>query len=344
MKNSTPRNPDLQALTKIVGGAPALLRTIEQVPVVARSEASVLISGETGTGKELVACAIHSLSLRSAGPFVTVNCGSFADTLLEDEFFGHERGAFTSGNWGRTGVIAGADSGTLFLDEVDTLPPKAQVALLRVLQDKKYRAVGSSEEHVADVRFLAATNAPLDQLVRAGKFRADLLYRLCVFSIHLPPLRERKEDIPLLAAHFLIKHAPLERGPLRLTTEAQAMLLSQDWPGNVRELENTILRGICLSQGQCIEPSHLTLTLSLDASAQPAATTSNGPRSFKSLKQEVIDSFERHYLIRLLRENAGNVTRAALAAGKERRDFGKLLNKHRLDPKNFRSHLISSLL
>lgn len=343
MQGSNLRNPDLQALTKIVGGAPALLRAIEQVPVVARSEAVVLVSGETGTGKELVASAIHSMSHRSSGPFVTVNCGSFADTLLEDEFFGHERGAFTTANWSRTGVIAEADSGTLFLDEVDTLPSKAQVALLRVLQDKKYRAVGSSEEHVANVRFLAATNAPLDQLVRAGKFRADLFYRLCVFSIHLPPLRERKEDILLLAAHFLIKHSPLERGPLRLTAEAQATLLSQDWPGNVRELENTIIRGIHLSPGECIEPNHLVLAPSLDARAQPAATGGNGSRSFKALKQEAIDSFERQYLVRLLRENAGNVTRAALAAGKERRDFGKLLNKHRLDPKNFRSRLISSL-
>jgi len=343
MQSSPPRNVDLQALTRIVGGAPALLRAIEQVPVVSRSEAAVLISGETGTGKELVAGAIHSMSPRSAGPFITVNCGSFADTLLEDEFFGHERGAFTSANWVRTGVIAEADFGTLFLDEVDTLPPKAQVALLRVLQDKKYRAVGSSEEHVANVRFLAATNAPLDQLVRSGKFRADLFYRLCVFSIHLPPLRERKEDIPLLAAHFLEKHSPLERGPVRLTAEAQAMLLSQDWPGNVRELENTIIRGIYLSHGDSLDPSNLALTPSLDQTASPVPSTGNGQRSFKSLKQEAIDSFERQYLVRLLRENAGNVTRAAIAAGKERRDFGKLLNKHRLDPKNFRAHLISSL-
>jgi DNA-binding NtrC family response regulator len=341
MQSSNPRKADLQALTKIVGDAPALLRAIEQVPIVARGEAAVLISGETGTGKELVASAIHTMSPRAPGPFVTVNCGSFSDTLLEDEFFGHERGAFTSANWVRMGVIAEAESGTLLLDEVDTLPPKAQVALLRVLQDKKYRAVGSSEEHVANVRFLAATNAPLDQLVRSGKFRADLFYRLCVFSIHLPPLRERKEDIPLLVAHFLKKHVPLERGTVRLTPEAQAVLHSQDWPGNVRELENTIIRGIYLSQGDCIEPRQLSLTASLDQDFRPPASA--GGQSFKSLKREAIESFERQYLVRLLRANNGNVTRAASTAGKERRDFGKLLNKHRLDPKHFRTQPTSPL-
>jgi DNA-binding NtrC family response regulator len=339
MRNPTPRDSDSPSSTRIVGHAPALLRAIEQVPLVAGSEAAVLISGETGTGKELVASAIHSMSTRAAGPFVTVNCGSLAENLLEDEFFGHERGAFTSAQWERSGVIAQAEAGTLFLDELDTLPAKAQVTLLRVLHDKQYRVVGSSQERHANVRFLAATNAPLDQLVQSGKFRADLFYRLCVFSIHLPPLRERNEDIVLLAEHFLAKHCPDERGRMRLTQEAQTLLLAHDWPGNVRELENTIIRGIHLSRSNSVEPEALGLSSQTDQHVQSLQA---GARSFKSLKQQAIESFERQYLVRLLDDSRGNVTRAALAAGKERRDFGKLLNKHRLDPKRFRSHLISS--
>jgi two-component system response regulator GlrR len=236
-------------------------------------------------------------------------------------------------------VIAQAEAGTLFLDELDTLPAKAQVTLLRVLHDKQYRVVGSSQERHANVRFLAATNAPLDQLVQSGKFRADLFYRLCVFSIHLPPLRERNEDIVLLAEHFLAKHCPDERGRMRLTQEAQTLLLAHDWPGNVRELENTIIRGIHLSRSNSVEPEALGLSSQTDQHVQSLQA---GARSFKSLKQQAIESFERQYLVRLLDDSRGNVTRAALAAGKERRDFGKLLNKHRLDPKRFRSHLISS--
>jgi len=209
MENLINRLRDKQTLAKLIGEAPVFLKAIAQLPSVARSEATVLITGETGTGKELVARAIHYLSARVAFPFVPLNCGSLPETLLEDELFGHERGAFTDARTPRRGLITQAERGTLFLDEVDTLAAKAQVALLRVLQDKMFRTLGSSREQEADVRIVAATNAPLDQLVRAGGFRVDLYYRLRVFSINLPPLRDRKKDILSLSRHFLEKHTPL---------------------------------------------------------------------------------------------------------------------------------------
>ncbi|MGH7600473.1 MAG: sigma 54-interacting transcriptional regulator, partial [bacterium] len=247
MESLIERLREAQALAKLVGDAPAFLDAIRHLPDVAKSEASVLITGETGTGKELAARAIHYLSARAAFPFVPVHCGSLPDTLLESELFGHERGAFTDARTQRHGLIAQAEKGTLFLDEVENMSLKAQVALLRVLQDKKFRALGSSREQQADIRVVATTNAPLEHLVQAGTFRADLYYRLCVFSVHLPPLRERKGDIIPLSRHFLKKYVPADQVGLQLTPEADEALLAYDWPGNVRELESAIIRGIHLS-------------------------------------------------------------------------------------------------
>src|SRR5881396_677812 len=245
-----------QELSELVGESPLFLKSIEQLPAIAKSEASVLISGETGTGKELVAQLTHRLSMRAAFPFVAVNCGSFSDALLEDELFGHERGAFTGAERCRNGLIAQAQCGTLFLDEVDTMPPKAQIDLLRVLQDMKFRTIGSTLERDADVRVVAATNVSLDQLVRTNNFRADLYYRLRVFSIDLPPLRDRRSDILLLASHFLQKHAP--SGALyRLDGSASAALGAYGWPGNVRELEHAILRGIVVCRAATLTAEDL---------------------------------------------------------------------------------------
>lgn len=325
-----------QALAKLVGEAPALLKMIEQIPAVAASEAPVLIGGETGTGKELVARAVHYLSPRAETPFVAVNCGSLPETLLEDELFGHERGAFTNADARREGLIEQADKGTLFLDEVDTLAAKAQVDLLRVLQDRKYRCIGSNREREANVRIVAATNVALDQLLRSGVFRSDLYYRLCVFSISLPPLRYRKEDIPALAAHFLKKHAPIGRSGMRFASSTTAALLAWDWPGNVRELENAIVRGIHLCRHEVIEVSDLDLG---PRSAGPALAPDPAPGStlsFRAMKRATIEGFERNYLARLMSEHHGNVSQAARASGKERRDLGKLLRKYQLDPKSFR--------
>jgi len=335
MKNLARHLSDTQAMAKLVGEAPVFLKAIGQLPEVAKSSATVLISGETGTGKELVARAIHYLSENAAFPFVPVNCGSFSDTLLADELFGHERGAFTDAHVRRTGLIAQASKGTLFLDEVDTLTPNAQVTLLRVLQDKRIRAIGSSCEQPVVVRVVAATNAILEQLVRAGTFRADLYYRLCVFSIRLPPLRERKEDIPILASHFLKKHTPATRAPLQLAPPVPAALLAYDWPGNVRELESAILRGIYISRMKVIDVDDLGLPSSIKHSPDSPSASPAGLHSFKATKQKIIAAFERDYLIHLMNEHQGNISRAARAAGKERRDLGKLLKKHRLNRKLF---------
>lgn len=324
-----------EAMAELIGRAPTFVRAIEQIPAMAQSEASVLITGETGTGKELVARALHHMSDRSGCAFVVLNCGSFCDSLLEDELFGHERGAFTSATARREGLIAHAECGTLFFDEIDSLPPKAQVDLLQVLQNKRYRPVGSSVERKANVRILAASNAPLAQLVRTGIFRADLFHRLCVFHIELPPLRQRKEDISLLAAHFLEKHSPEGKPMITLSQESHAALVSRDWPGNIRELENVILRAIYLKRTDRIEVRDLGLhSHSLDTQIPPVVGLGE-MRSFKDMKGEMIANFEREYLIRLMSDYGGNVSHAAQAAQKERRDLGKLLKKHQLDPKSF---------
>ncbi|MCI0694754.1 sigma-54 dependent transcriptional regulator [candidate division KSB1 bacterium] len=337
MESLIERLRDAQALAKLVGDAPTFLNAIRHLPDVAKSEASVLITGETGTGKELAARAIHYLSPRAGSPFVPVHCGSLPDTLLESELFGHERGAFTDARTQRHGLIVQAEKGTLFLDEVEAMTLKAQVALLRVLQDKRFRALGSSREQQADIRVVAATNAPLEQLVQAGTFRADLYYRLCVFSVHLPPLRERKGDIMALTTHFLKKNAPAGRTALQLAPEAREALQAYDWPGNVRELESAIIRGIHLSRTSLIEVKDLGIPSAIESRQNlPVTIVSTEECSFKVMKQRMIETFEREYLHRLMHEHQGNVSQAALAAGKERRDLGKLLKKYQIDPNQFR--------
>jgi DNA-binding NtrC family response regulator len=325
----------IEAQAKLVGRAPGFLRAIAALPAVARSDGPVLITGETGTGKELIARALHYLGPRDRFPFVPVNCGALVDTLLEDELFGHEPGAFTDARRRRPGLIAQAHRGTLFLDEVDALSRRAQVALLRVLQDRRFRALGSGREERVDVRFIAATNVPLDELVRGGHFRADLYYRLSVFTLRLPPLRERREDVLRLAEHFLRVHAPADRAPLELSAEARAALLAHDWPGNVREIENSIVRAVYTAPRPAIGAGDLGLAPP-PAEREPAGRPP-GPAAgtFKAMKRLTVLAFERDYLIRLMTEHRGNVSRAARAAGKERRDLGKLLKKHQLDPRCF---------
>jgi DNA-binding NtrC family response regulator len=328
---------DHGVMAKLIGKSEAFLKAIGQLPAIAKAEASVLITGETGTGKELVARAIHYLSERAAFPFIAINCGSLPDTLLEDELFGHERGAFTDAHARRSGLINQAEKGTLFLDEVDALTRKAQVTLLRVLQDKRFRAIGSCSEQQADVRILAASNVAIDQLVQTGQLRADLYYRLNVFSVNLPSLRERREDILVLAAHFLSKHALSQKAALWLTPAACAQLVLSDWPGNVRELESAIIRGIHLSRNGVIDVSDLGLNTIPGPQAALAQSSSPDRLSFKAGKQAVIKAFEKDYLIRIMYEYHGNISRAAQAAGKERREFGKLLKKYQLDPNVFRA-------
>jgi len=316
------------ALAPLVGENARFRDVVRRLPTVAGSDVTVLVSGETGTGKELVARAIHYLSPREAFPFVPVNCGALPDTLVEAELFGHERGAFTDAREPRPGLVREAEGGTLCLDEADSLTPRAQVALLRLLQDRKFRPVGSSREQRGDVRFIAMTNTRLPERVASGAFRADLYYRLCVFTIDLPPLRERKDDVILLAEHFLRMYARADSSLPHISPRATAALLSHDWPGNVRELENAMLRAIRSCSDHVIEVSDLGLPLAPTGEAGPES-------SFATLKRHAIEAFERDYLTLLMRKSAGNVTRAAKFAGKERRDLGRLLKKYRLDPKAF---------
>ena len=328
---------DSQALNKLVGNSLRFRKLIDDLPAVARSGAPVLITGETGTGKELAARALHYLSSNSPFPFVAINCGSLPESLLEDELFGHERGSYTDAHMRRRGLFSQAEKGTLFLDEVDALPPKAQVDLLRVLQDKTYRPIGGSVELVANVSVVAASNASIDRLIKDGGFRCDLYYRLCVFSLHLPPLRERPEDVLPLALHFLAKHRPPDRPQMELSLDAQGLLCSYDWPGNVRELESAIVRGINFAPGVCIDVEHLRMANI--AIIEPKAPLLGPGKldSFRKMKQALVDRFERDYLIRLMEEHRGNITHAALSAGKERRDLGKLLKRHQLNPKQFQT-------
>ena len=324
-----------QALAKLVGSAPAFEEAMRDLPAIAKSDASVLITGATGTGKELVARAAHYLSERAAYPFVPVNCGSFPEALLEVELFGHAKGAFTDAHGIRKGLLAEAEGGTLFLDEIDSLPLKAQVDLLRFLQDHCYRVVGSSEERRANVRIVSATNAPLFEAAKSGTFRLDLYYRLCVFTLNLPCLRERPEDIPLLVNHFLTKHAPTNRPSLTISPLALKELLFRDWPGNVRELENAIIRGIHLCPGN--EITERDMNLLPRGIAVPASAQHGGAKlsDFRSMKRHAVESFERSYLAQLMAEHKGNITIAARFCGKERRDLGRLLKKYHLSAKAF---------
>ena len=331
------------ALASLVGSAPAFVRAVATVANCARGDASVVITGETGTGKELVARALHYAGPRGAHPFVAVNCGALPDALLEDELFGHERGAFTDARSARDGLLVQAERGTLFLDEVDSLSPRAQVALLRVLQDRTYRSLGSPRERKADVRFVAATNTPLATLVQRGTFRVDLYYRLSVLLIELPPLRDRAEDVLPLARHFLAKHARDGDAPSRLSGAAERALLAHAWPGNVRELENVMLRALSLASSDRITAGDLGIGAryseeSSDAVVLPDGAGMGGAMAFRDAKRAAVDAFERAYLTNLLREHNGNVSSAARAAQTERHDLRRLLRKHCLD----RGHFIAT--
>jgi DNA-binding NtrC family response regulator len=312
----------------LVGESQVFLEVINKLPVIARYDTTVLISGETGTGKEVCAQAIHRLSSRSNQPFIPVNCGALPTDLIENELFGHERGAFTGAASSQIGLIREADGGTLFLDEIDSLPLMAQVKLLRFLQEKEFRPLGSSKTKTADVRVITATNLDIEKAVDTGKVRQDLYYRLNIIPLKLPPLRERREDILPLADHFLARCAAKFRKRITgFAPEARRKLLLHDWPGNVRELEHTVERAAALSSRAVIESADITLSKG-DALVNHV--------SFKAAKAKVVAEFERTYLQALLMAYNGNVTRAAEAANKDRGALCQLLRKHHIDANNFR--------
>jgi len=289
---------------------------------------TVLIEGETGTGKELAARAIHYLGARRRFPFIPVNCGAVPDTLVESELFGHVRGAFTDAREASPGIIAQAQGGTLMLDEIETMTPRAQVVLLRFLQDKVYRPVGGGAAVAADVRVIGATNTDLHEMVRGGGFRADLLYRLNALTISLPALRQRPGDVMLLAEHVIERlNRESKEPPKRLHPTSAAVLIARPWPGNVRELENFILRHYLLEQSSVIRIA------AADAPAERAQAAIAAAESFKRAKARAVTAFERSYITALLERSGGNVSLAARLAGKDRSDLSKLVRKHGIQPR-----------
>jgi DNA-binding NtrC family response regulator len=318
-------------LARFVGRSSVFEDVLARLPGLARADGTVLITGETGTGKELVARALHQLGPRAPHPFLAVSCGSLVDARLESELFGHAGGAFAGARSRREGLIAHAATGTLFLDEAEMLTPRAQVALLRVMEERTYRPLGAAVERRVDVRFVAATNDRLDRRVRTGTFRADLYYRLCVFTIGLPPLRERRDDILPLSTHFLAKHGRSAGPTPQFSARALEALVTFDWPGNVRELESAIVRAVHVAKNGVIDVGDLGLPAGRES--LPALPEALLP--YKIEKQRIVDTFDRHYLTRLMTAYRGNVSRAARAAGKERRDLGKLLKRRGVDPRRF---------
>ncbi|MDD5388409.1 MAG: sigma-54 dependent transcriptional regulator [Gallionellaceae bacterium] len=320
----------------LIGNSPVFREMLEILHKIAGYDATVLISGETGSGKELAARAIHYLSARRDKPFIPVNCGALPDHLIENELFGHNRGAYTDARESQAGLIAQAEGGTLFLDEVDALSPKAQVSLLRFLQDGQYRPLGSSRTESAQVRVLAASNVELEQQVEEGHFRADLLFRLNVMELPVPPLRARGGDIELLARHFIAEAACRYKVPSKeLHPDTLEWLASQPWPGNIRELQNRIQREFLLADGPLLRIR--APVLSNERRRQPDRRHGiSDTLNFNEAKQNMLQAFERSHLLRLMRECAGNVSQAARMAGKERRALGKLLKKYQIEANLYR--------
>jgi transcriptional regulator with GAF, ATPase, and Fis domain len=319
--------PDWGALN-LIGRSRAFRETLAVLQQCAAVDATVLLCGETGTGKELAARAIHYLSARRRGPFVPINCGAIPDSILEAELFGHVRGAYTDAKAGSRGVVGLAEGGTLFLDELDSLSPRAQSALLRFVQDHSYRALGGSRIEQADLRLVAATNADLDALAARGLFRQDLLFRINVLAVPLPPLREREGDALLLAQAFVQRLVHQYRtAPRRLSdTSLQHLRLPLPWPGNVRELEHRVHRAFLLARGEALD-----LHLETLAGAVPVpASGCDAGTCYADAKARAIDAFERSYLAEVLRRAGGNLSLAARIAGKERSRFGKLVRKYGL--------------
>jgi DNA-binding NtrC family response regulator len=316
-------------MRQLVGESEAFLTEIEKLPLVAKCDASVLITGDTGTGKELCARAIHYLSPRASQSFLPVNCGAIPAELIENELFGHASGAFTGAKTSQRGLIDEANGGTLFLDEVDCLPLMSQVKLLRFLQEREYRPLGATKTCKADLRVIAATNVDCETAVREGKLRQDLYYRLNVIQLKLPALRERRDDIPLLAHHFLNKYAiEFNKQVSAFSPDAIQKLILYEWPGNVRELEHVIMRAVVLCTKTIICASSIAI---------PGAEPLPPPESFQEAKNRLVEQFEKTYIKGLLLSNHCNISKSAKAAQKNRRAFWELIRKHHISVQTLKS-------
>ncbi len=315
------------ALKQLVGTSGTFSLEISKISVVAPTNVPVLIVGETGTGKELCARAIHYLSKRSGGPFVPVNCGAMPTDLVENEIFGHEIGAYTGANSRRAGMIEEAEGGTIFLDEIDSLLPVAQSKILRFLQEGEVRRLGGVKTFKPDVRVVAALNCDVGDALRSQCLREDLYYRLSVVQLTLPPLRDRREDIPLLAKHFVAKWNPIfGKNVLEISPGATERLIAHDWPGNVRELENTVARAVLFSESEVIESSQVSLLNVGDKTKGQDAQSNDSNHN------------EKNNLECLLKTHNGNISHAAHATGKNRRTIQRLIQKYEIDLHEFHHH------
>tara|TARA_R110002096_G_scaffold408075_3_gene607062 strand:+ start:39855 stop:40979 length:1125 start_codon:yes stop_codon:yes gene_type:complete len=324
-----PRKSDV-----IIGNSPWIKELFERIDMIAPTEISVAISGESGTGKELVARTIHNLSKRRHKPFVVVNCAALTESLLEDELFGHIRGAFTDASRDRPGLFAEADGGTLFLDEVGEMSIGLQAKLLRVLQEHEFRRVGADENTKVDIRLVTATNLDLQEEVHRGRFREDLFYRINVFPLPLMPLRSRPGDIPLLAQHFLMKHrGKVGREVVGFTPEALEKLLAWKFPGNIRELENRVHQALVLVRGDHVHPQDLVL----GDTQKLGEGLIDIERPFRDLKREAVEGFESDYTRKLLKAHKGNVTTAARQAGIDRKNLWAMAKRHNVNIDDYRS-------
>jgi two-component system response regulator GlrR len=311
---------ELYGLENVVARSPAMQRLFQQIAQVADSDATILLFGETGTGKEVMARVAHTNSRRSKGPFVALNCAAIPETLFESELFGHVRGAFTSAHGAKKGLFQSANGGTIFLDEIGEMPLSMQVKLLRAVQEREVREVGSELSTKIDVRIIAATNKDLGEAVKNGSFRNDLYYRISVVPLFIPPLRDRRDDIPLLAQHFLkVSNQRANKDVRGFTPTALHRLMVNPWPGNVRELENAIEKAVVMTRQDMITPEFLpSVGVSPETPLKPLT--------------EAKEEFERTYLKNVLQLTGGNISRAAQFAGRYRADFYKMLRKYGLHP------------
>lgn len=325
-------------IPSIIGASKAVREMKQLILKAANAPSTVLILGETGTGKELVARALHESGSRKKGPFVAVNCAAIPESLIESELFGHEKGSFTGAHDRKAGKFEAAHKGTIFLDEIGELPPAMQVKLLRVLESGSFNRVGGNAPVTADARVVCATNRDVFEMGRTGAFRRDLLYRINVIAITLPPLRERADDIPLLAAHFLIKYAAAAGKNIdRFSPMAEAALKAHGWPGNIRQLENAVERAVLHCNGNVVE------TVTLDPDTRADAPLSSGPSvegllglDYAAMKQMVLDHYEKEYVAGLLQRNGGLLQKVCAISGMDRKTLYRKMKQYGLDKKEFR--------
>ena len=327
--------PSHYELGNIVGASQALQKIFHLIARVAATGSTVLITGESGTGKELVAKAIHFNSPRKDQPFVVVDCTAIPSALIESELFGHAKGAFTGAYERKKGLLETANGGTLFFDEIGNIDVTVQAKLLRVLQEKEFRPIGEKKTVKVDIRFISATNKDLRAMTREGSFREDFFFRLNIFPIHIPPLRERREDIPALVSHFLERYSrELSKDVHHISAEAMRLLIGYDWPGNVRELENVIHRAIILCQDRKILPAHIEPTISTAGQHEVPHTLADLKKKKNALRRKSVEEIEKGFVTEALRRSNGNISKAAAEVGMQRTNFHALMRKYRISTKN----------